>query len=58
MTEVEATVDTRYLSAGANRYSAVADWGVGGKGGNDDALMAFGADSNVCLWNPAVRIKQ
>lgn len=51
MSEVEATVDTRYLSAGANRYSAVADWG---EYGNDDGLVAFGADTNVCLWNPAV----
>ncbi|KAK0652242.1 RNA polymerase II elongator-like protein [Cercophora newfieldiana] len=43
MTEVK--IDTRYLSAGANRYAAAADWG-------EDGLVAFGADSNVCLWNP------
>lgn len=37
-----------YLSAGANRQTAVADWGRGG-------LLAFGADSNVALWAPEVR---
>ncbi|KAK3378028.1 WD40-repeat-containing domain protein [Podospora didyma] len=42
----ESTVSSRYLSAGANRYTAAADWG-------DDGLVAFGADSNLCLWNPA-----
>ncbi|KAK5654842.1 hypothetical protein OQA88_6878 [Cercophora sp. LCS_1] len=35
-----------YFSAGANRYSAAADWG-------DDGIVAFGADCNVCIWNPA-----
>jgi len=44
MTEVH--IDARYLSAGANRYAAASDWG-------DDGLVAFGADSNVCLWNPS-----
>ncbi|KAM7184830.1 Elongator complex protein 2 [Rhypophila sp. PSN 637] len=46
MSEIEASVDARYLSAGANRYAAAADWG-------EDGLVAFGADNNVCLWNPA-----
>ncbi|KAK0626870.1 WD40-repeat-containing domain protein [Immersiella caudata] len=41
----ESKIDTRYLSAGANRYAAAADWGANG-------LVAFGADCNVCLWNP------
>lgn len=45
MKEVE--VDSRYLSAGANRYAAAADWGENG-------LVAFGADTNICLWNPSV----
>ncbi|CCC10749.1 unnamed protein product [Sordaria macrospora k-hell] len=42
----ETAIDTRYLSAGANRYAAAADWGENG-------LVAFGADINVCLWNPS-----
>ncbi len=40
-------VESRYLSAGANRYAAAADW-------SEDGLVAFGSDANVCLWNPAV----
>ncbi len=43
----EAIVESRYLSAGANRYAAAADW-------RDDGLVAFGSDSNVCLWDPKV----
>ncbi|KAL2023834.1 hypothetical protein VTK56DRAFT_1101 [Thermocarpiscus australiensis] len=42
----EAIVDIRYLSAGGNRYAAAADWG-------EDGLVAFGSDTNVCIWNPA-----
>ncbi|KAK3906423.1 WD40-repeat-containing domain protein [Staphylotrichum tortipilum] len=38
-------VESRYLSAGANRYAAAADW-------SEDGLVAFGSDSNVCLWDP------
>lgn len=49
MSEIGASVNTRYLSTGANRYAAAADWG-------EDGLVAFGADTNVCLWNPSVRI--
>ncbi|KAK4453797.1 Elongator complex protein 2 [Podospora aff. communis PSN243] len=41
----EAKVDTRYLSAGANRYAAASDW-------CENGLVAFGADCNVCLWDP------
>ncbi|KAK4152621.1 WD40-repeat-containing domain protein [Chaetomidium leptoderma] len=41
----EAIVDSRYLSTGANRYAAAADW-------SEDGLVAFGADCNVCLWDP------
>ncbi|KAL2177970.1 WD40-repeat-containing domain protein [Thermothelomyces heterothallicus CBS 202.75] len=40
-----ADVFSRYLSAGANRYAAAADWGENG-------LVAFGSDTNVCLWDP------
>ena len=42
-------VRAEYLSTGANRQTAVADWSRGG-------LIAFGADINVALWEPAVRI--
>ncbi|KAK0383388.1 hypothetical protein NLU13_9301 [Sarocladium strictum] len=34
-----------YLSTGANRQTAVADWSVSG-------VLAFGADNNVALWRP------
>ena len=37
-----------YLSAGANRHTAVADWG------SDHGIVAFGADCNVALWRPDV----
>jgi hypothetical protein len=43
----ETTVESQYLSAGANRHAAVADWGETG-------LVAFGSDTNVCLWDPTV----
>jgi hypothetical protein len=42
-------VESRYLSAGANRYAAAADW-------SEDGLVAFGSDSNVCLWDPTVSL--
>lgn len=42
-----AAVEVEYLSAGANRQTAVADWG-------EDGIVAFGADSNVALWRPRV----
>ncbi|KAI1404543.1 WD40 repeat-like protein [Hypoxylon fuscum] len=38
-------VGIEYLSAGANRHTAVADWG-------EDGIVAFGADSNIALWRP------
>ncbi|KAK8147676.1 hypothetical protein G3M48_001194 [Beauveria asiatica] len=38
-------VSVEYLSAGANRQTAVADWSRGG-------LLAFGADTNVAFWAP------
>ncbi|XXH00342.1 hypothetical protein Hte_006686 [Hypoxylon texense] len=40
-------VSIEYLSAGANRQTAAADW-------NEDGIVAFGADSNVALWRPLV----
>ncbi|KAK8855541.1 WD40-repeat-containing domain protein [Apiospora arundinis] len=43
MNEVEVGIE--YLSVGANRQTAVADW-------NQDGLVAFGADSNIALWRP------
>ncbi|KAI0201115.1 WD40-repeat-containing domain protein [Astrocystis sublimbata] len=38
-------VEAEYLSVGANRHTAVADWSRHG-------LVAFGADSNIALWRP------
>ncbi|KAK4104961.1 WD40 repeat-like protein [Parathielavia hyrcaniae] len=40
----EAAAESRYLSAGANRYAAAADW-------SENSLVAFGSDANVCLWD-------
>ncbi|KAI0540042.1 WD40-repeat-containing domain protein [Xylaria digitata] len=37
--------EVKYLSIGANRHTAVADW-------SQDGLVAFGADSNIALWRP------
>lgn len=44
-------VEIGYLSAGANRQTGVADW-------NQDGTLAFGANSNICLWRPTVTIIQ
>ncbi|KAI2623354.1 WD40 repeat-like protein [Hypoxylon sp. NC1633] len=41
----EYQVGIEYLSAGANRHTAVADW-------SQDGIVAFGADSNIALWRP------
>ncbi|CAM1508308.1 Fc.00g051560.m01.CDS01 [Cosmosporella sp. VM-42] len=41
-------VSVEYLSSGANRQTAVADWGRGG-------VLAFGADINVALWRPSAQ---
>ncbi|KAI2641890.1 WD40 repeat-like protein [Hypomontagnella submonticulosa] len=38
-------IGVEYLSAGANRHTAVADW-------NQDGLVAFGSDSHIALWRP------
>ncbi|ROT39177.1 elongator complex protein [Sodiomyces alkalinus F11] len=35
-----------YLSTGANRHTAVADWSQSG-------ALAFGADSNIAVWSPS-----
>lgn len=43
----ERNIEIEYLSVGANRHTAVADWG-------QDGLVAFGADSNIALWRPRV----
>lgn len=45
----EESVEVQYLSVGANRHTAVADW-------SQDGLVAFGADSNIALWRPHVCI--
>lgn len=41
----DATID--FISTGGNRHPSAADWDPEGSG-----LLAFGADSNVALWNP------
>ncbi|KAI1124526.1 WD40-repeat-containing domain protein [Nemania abortiva] len=41
----EENTEIGYLSVGANRHTAVADWGR-------DGLVAFGTDSNIALWWP------
>ncbi|KAM0813593.1 putative Elongator complex protein 2 [Seiridium cardinale] len=41
----EAKIGIEYLSVGANRHTAGADWSGFG-------LVAFGADSNIALWRP------
>ncbi|KAI1377446.1 WD40 repeat-like protein [Hypoxylon crocopeplum] len=38
-------VGIEYLSVGANRHTAVADW-------SQDGIVAYGADSNLALWRP------
>ncbi|RMJ15998.1 hypothetical protein CDV36_004326 [Fusarium kuroshium] len=40
-------VSVEYLSSGANRQTAVADWSRSG-------ILAFGADINVALWQPSL----
>ncbi|KAF5023232.1 hypothetical protein F66182_4707 [Fusarium sp. NRRL 66182] len=40
-------VSIEYLSSGANRQTAVADWSRTG-------ILAFGADINVALWRPSL----
>ncbi|KAL5615627.1 hypothetical protein BROUX41_005665 [Berkeleyomyces rouxiae] len=37
---------TEYISTGANRHTAVADW-------SPDGTLAFGADVNIALWEPS-----
>ncbi|GJC82012.1 elongator complex protein 2 [Colletotrichum liriopes] len=44
MTAIQPSIE--YLSTGANRQTAVADWSPCG-------LLAFGADSNIALWAPS-----
>lgn len=43
----EAKIGIEYLSVGANRHTAGADWSGSG-------LVAFGADSSIALWQPDV----
>lgn len=44
---MQAHVHANYLSTGANRQAAGADW-------NSSGLVAFGADANIALWSPSV----
>jgi hypothetical protein len=46
MTDV--TVD--YISVGGNRHPAAADWD------RSSGILAFGADNNIALWDPLVRL--
>lgn len=43
-------IATDYISVGGNRYPAAADWDA------QSGLLAFGADNNVALWEPTVRL--
>lgn len=43
---VSATTD--YISVGGNRHSSAADWDT------ESGLLAFGADNNIAIWDPAV----
>jgi hypothetical protein len=40
-----------FLAAGANRHPSAADW-------DESGVLAFGADRNVALWRPQVRIER
>ena len=40
-------ISVQYLSTGANRQTAAADW-------SQEGILAFGANSNVALWEPSV----
>lgn len=46
----EAKIGIEYLSVGANRHTAGADW-------SENGLVAFGADSNIALWQPNVSVE-
>ncbi|KAI1876444.1 hypothetical protein JX265_003970 [Neoarthrinium moseri] len=41
----DAEIGIEYLSVGANRHTAVADW-------SQDGIVAFGSDCTVALWQP------
>ncbi|PKY06882.1 6PF2K-domain-containing protein [Aspergillus campestris IBT 28561] len=41
------SITTDYISVGGNRHPAAADWDV------RSGVLAFGADNNVALWDPA-----
>jgi hypothetical protein len=44
---MQTQIHADYLSTGANRQAAGADW-------NSAGLVAFGADANIALWSPSV----
>ncbi|KAI9797746.1 MAG: hypothetical protein M1835_006918 [Candelina submexicana] len=39
-------VETEYIATGGNRHPSASDWD------SVSGLLAFGADSNIALWNP------
>ncbi|KAH7363091.1 WD repeat domain-containing protein [Plectosphaerella cucumerina] len=43
---MQTQIHADYLSTGANRQAAGADW-------NSAGLVAFGADANIALWSPS-----
>ncbi|PGH14446.1 hypothetical protein AJ79_03089 [Helicocarpus griseus UAMH5409] len=49
MAPLTAATCTEYISAGGNRHPAAADWD------HYSGILAFGADNNVALWDPADR---
>lgn len=49
MSMEDVKVDIEYLSVGANRQTAAGDWNV-------DGTVAFGADTNIAIWRPKVRV--
>lgn len=42
------SITTEYISVGGNRHPAAADWDV------QSGILAYGADTNVALWDPLV----
>lgn len=48
---METPYKVEYISVGGNRHPAAADWDHHGTG-----ILAFGADNNIALWKPLVRL--
>lgn len=45
------SITTDFISVGGNRNPAAADWHHG------SGLLAFGANNNIAVWNPLVRVQ-